>query len=565
MADFYRVHCTNCGTVLGADRMAVDLDRIMKTHLSKVADRSSSQMLLSARQVFQEIRVGMYLTKFELVRDGVLEENGTLRLTCQYVLDFIGQRYQVRLNDIGEKRESRKEPETEEFSFDEFDALEDDDADIWEDEEEAYEIPPEILDELCFKMLLYAQVDNAEEVKRACIRDMLQLLLSHREELLLECHCAFSVGTDDKGQEFLSGLKVTYRDAETIAYNHMVCPHCGEAFFIDAGKYREHVIVMLGSSRVGKTAYLAAIVDAINPEYGQSRYPMITIKDTTDRKYTYFREHILKQYRDGKKIDKTPEQEEAVALFSLDVMIGERMMILTFVDLPGEVFVPRSAEEKEEGEASGRFIINHRKICYSADAFWFCIDPRQIDQRLHRQNEGSGGDRVEQDMETVFSNIGNALHIMGGAKADVPTGVIITKSDLITEEARLYFRDREFEPDCLLPDGKFLSDRFGAVAVNVARYLSSGNVKNILPKLQNMFTHLNYFAVAAYGVEVPEGTEGCDKAPSGVILPFLWTLSVLGYLMPVKYVQRIEKRGIIRKTEQVIEYYDVAEPQELFA
>lgn len=566
MAGFYKVHCTNCGKVLDADKMAVDVDKILKMHLSRVVGRNSNPVMTIAKKAFDEIRVGMYLTKFQMVNDGILSADGTLHLTCRYILDFIQQRYRIELTDIDTNAKNKSKEYEDSFEADLDDWGRTVDEHSWEDEEDDYDINPKLLDELCFKMKLYAQVDNAEEVKRNCISEMLRMLLDYGEVELMECACSFMVQKDDRDQEFISSLKVTYVDGETVVYNHMVCPDCGETFFIDAGRYEEHIIVMLGSSRVGKTAYLAALVDEINPEYGQSHYPRISIKDTLDRRFTYFRDNILKQYRCGKKISKTDEQKESAALFSLDVFVNGRMVILTFVDLPGEVFIPRSDEEKQDGVANGRFIINYRKICASADVFWFCIDPVQIDQRLHRLNEEADkSDRVEQDMEMVLSNIENALNIMGGGKANAPAAIIITKSDLITPDAGLCFKDRGLEPQCLSEEGYFRNDLFRNMSKDVCRYMCSNNVKNLLPKLDNMFENKNYFAVAAYGIKVDKDSKGGDKSPSAIILPFLWSLSVLNYLTPVEYEQRTEKTGVLRRQERFVQYYNKVEQSKLFA
>lgn len=546
MGNFYEVHCTNCGKLLQADQMAVDIDRILKTHLSKIREKNNSSMMMTAKKVFCEIRTGICLTKAELERHGLLAADGTLRLDCAYVLEHISQKYDADLKKISKKEaEERLSWEEEEDPF----ALEDPYEDDWDTDggssEEEYEIPQELLDRLCGRMMFYGQTDSREEEKKACIREMLQMLLAYQEEKLLECGFVPVFTCDDRGQEFMSACRVVYADGDVAAYNHMVCPDCGEEFFIDAGKYQEHIIVMLGSSRVGKTAYLAALTDILNPEYGQPRYPSLTVKDTPDRRYTYFKERILRQYRDGRKILKTDERREAAALFSLDVLVGEKTAIFTFVDLPGEVFVPRNEEEKQTGEASGRFIINHRKICYAADAFWFCIDPVQIDQRLLRLNEAAGADRVEQDINLVLSNIENVLQLMGREKADTPAAVIITKSDLPAEEAGIFFRSGE--PEFLQGTDGFLNDRYKSIAAGVKQYLRSNNVKNILPKLEHMFTRKNYFAVAAYGRSVEED-EGIQKAPSGIILPFLWTLAVLGYLRPLEYVltERKVHGGILK-------------------
>lgn len=561
MSEFYDVHCTNCGKVIGADKMAIDVDLLLRNHLDRIIGTKKSVFLQEAKRIFDEIKIGMYLTKFRMVNDGILDKNGILRLDCEYVLKFIEQKYRVKISGPEEVQNTNDDDTISSF------------ADLDKDfkslnspgRKKKFEVSEEILDSLCLKMSMYAQVDSKVEQKRKFVKDLIHLLWNNRNEVVLECYCSAKIKKDDKGNDFISSVHVTYIDDTVEVYSHMVCPVCGEAFYAEAGCYEEHVIVMLGSSRVGKTAYLAALVDEISPEFGQPKYPMISIKGERGKRYTFFKDNILKQYRAGEKIGKTDEGKETVPLFSLGINVSGKQCIFTFVDLPGEVFVPRNEREKESGEASGEFIINHRKICHSADAFWFCIDPIQIDQRLDSMNEKLDmSDKVEKDMSKVLENIENALNIMGDEKLNAATAVIVTKSDLIVPEANLYFGSRREEPQYILSDGRFLINRFQNIAINVKSYLESNNVKNILPRVNNMFKNKNYFAVAAYGVNVEKGSTGTSKAPSAIMLPFLWTLSALGYVQPVKYVQRIEKVGFLKREERIIESYESVNKEQLF-
>lgn len=576
MERYYKVHCTNCGAVWSSHQMAVNLDKILQDylndHLGGVVDDDS--MLGTAKRVFQELQIGLYLTKSQMEEEQILDRNDTLCLTCQHILDFIGKKYAVDIGQIRERWESDDiEDDIELLDDDEEFDLDDPYKNAWEvdEEEDEYEeeppiveIPAYLLNTLSEKMQLYGhkKIDNAKEIKEEAIRDMLQTLYLNQERTLLKCRCSFLPQIDDRGQEYASTVKVLFADGATEAYNHFVCPDCGEEFFADAGKYQEYIIVMLGSSRVGKTAYLAALIDALKPEYGPQRYP-VTIKDTIDRKYAYFIKRILKIYRSGRKILKTDEKKEVVALFSLDVKVADKKtVILTFVDMPGEVFIPKKEEEKT-GEISGRFIINHRKICYRADAFWFCIDPVQIDRRLMMLNEeAEDSEKVDLDIDKLFANVNSALKLMGN-KAGVPTALIVTKSDLVPRDADIY-SSQPLQPDDLLEDMKYLKlDRLEQQSDKVRNYLKSDNVKDIMPNLSTMFDHINYFAVAAYGTVVGADME-CLRAPSNIMLPFLWTLSVFGHLKPVKYESHMVKKGWLGRQVSLEGKYEIVGQEELF-
>ncbi len=579
MADYYKVHCTNCGNVLNANEMAIDIDKMIRTHLRKAREKNDDPVISEAIKRFDKIKIGMYLTETRLKEDGVLAEDHTLYLTGMYILDFIAKRYRVNQADWMQLIElAEKEDElTDEFikvekdNTDDIAEIEDtfDTDDLnnsWRNKSDnKMEIPSDILDDLCFKMKLREEKDISREGKREEIEGLLQMLLKYRRGVFLECECVFEYEPDDRGNQFISSLWVIYMDRKKDKEGHMVCPECGDPFIKNAGRYEERIIVMLGSSRVGKTSYLAALVEALDPEYGQLRYREVTKGDTGGEKYTSFKKKILEPYRNGEKAIKTEVKKEVVPLFSLEVSVNGKTVILTFVDLPGEVFAPRSEEEKRRGEVKGEFIMNDRNICESANLFWFCIDPVQIDQRLHQYNEkATGEDKVVQDINLLFTNVGRILDVMGKGKRDLPVAVIITKSDLIPREANLYFRSRELEPECMRPDGSFAVDRFQNVAANVVKYLQSENIKNVTSKLNHMFTRKNYFAVAAYGVTVEESSEKINKAPSGIFLPFLWSLAVLGYIPPTQYQVSEEPSGWFNRKSKLKEAYVKVPEENLF-
>lgn len=549
MAEFHNVHCTNCGNVYTANQMAVNIDRIIQKDLEK--RQYKNEFYRTAKELFDEICIGMYQPKFQMEQTEILHAN-YLKIDCKYILEFIRRKYQIEM-DI-DKLTSESDQEKEKNIFDSID--------------EDLEVSESFFDDLCSKMSLYHKVDVDEVKKRHYIERLIKLLSENPEKNILECSCVFCTVEDDKGNEFENMLKVTYFDGETESFQHMVCPNCGDTFYMDAGQYEERVIVMLGSSRVGKTAYLAALVEKLMPMYGASEFEdKIAIINSKDHKFEDFKKNVLNLYRKNKKVIKTSTTAETVPLFSLKIKIEEteKYVILTFVDLPGEVFVPLSEEEYLAGEVSGKFIINRRKICESADIFWLCLAPVQIDGRLEHRNEGAS-DKVELDIDMILTNIESTIRLMGRDKKNVPpTAVLVTMSDIITEEEQLYSSTFNEGLYLNMPEGtrevQFKQDSFTGLARNVKRYLTSPNVKNVVPQIQNIFHQKNFFSVAAYGIDIEEGINR-DKKPYGIMLPFIWTLAVLGYIKPVEFTrEEIVIRPFIRRT---VEYYAESERKNLF-
>lgn len=368
MGEFYKVHCTQCGNSVDADKMAFQIDLMIGTYIQKMKniksdDEKSKDWYMKADDILSEIRLGLYLPYYKLCAGGLLQEE-RLKISGMDVLHLMEERYEMTLV----RNDKDIEPEA-----DDGETQETEDA----DQKTGY---PEAVKKLADRLIFSAAGIN-RAAKRERTKELLDLLNSVKQEVLLECRFEVCKRKDDRGEEYISGCKVTYPDGRTVSYLHMVCPHCGRKFHIEAGRGREYVVVMLGSSRVGKTAYLAALVDAIKPGYGKKQVDFLEMQVITDDDYSRFERDVLEVYRRGEKVKKTPEEKHAVPLFPMCFKIGNRLVTFLFVDMPGEAYVPRG-EEETTGEASGSFILNDRRICQSADAFWFCVAPVQIDNNL---------------------------------------------------------------------------------------------------------------------------------------------------------------------------------------
>jgi hypothetical protein len=578
MADeFYEVHCTCCGEICTADTMAVDLDNICKIYLEKMAVTAENSFYREAKSFFEDIKVGMYLSKYQIVMKNLLKDNTRLCLTGKNIMELMQERYGIEFpahreeaeeeeiemplpddlfGDIfGEKAaDTEKQPQKNNSK-----AKEEEDLRKYLKAKEEEDLR-KLSDKLLPQIHLQREKDVKIEDKRRRVKEFLIFLMQHRQEVFLECDCKFTVEQDENGKEFLNSLTVTFLDKESKVYNRMVCPHCGHTFLRDAGKYKEHVVVMLGSARVGKTAYLAALVEKLKPEYGKAPFSEIVLQDGAEEAFHDFKESILKPYREGRKIEKTAVSKEDSSLFSLKVEIGagegaigetqaeKKTMILTLVDLPGEIFLGTDDAGKR-GEADTDFIINQKKICCYADAFWLCIAPQQIDRALLSvKADMAQQDKVEDDIDAVLENVSEMVKLMKSTgKGDVPLAVIITQSDLIAPEKKMFWNpEPELLQKCLMPGKRFDTNIFSYCTRDVKTYLESSNVKDIVGKIRSSFPKCNYFSVAAYGVPIT-GEEKVQKAPYGIALPFLWTEAALGYLIPTAMIKKYPKKKLFQK------------------
>lgn len=132
----------------------------------------------------------------------------------------------------------------------------------------------------------------------------------------------------------------------------------------------------------------------------------------------------------------------------------------------------------------------------------------------------------------------------------IPTAAVITKNDKL-KDYDFYDPEEEYE-DLIREEKYFMIDRYRKITDEIREYLCAPHVAPIEEKLKFMFEHYNYFTVAAYGTSIEEGRK-CSKMPSGIMLPFLWILTMLGYFTPAQLEYVREKKGIFSRKYDVVE------------
>lgn len=512
--NYYEVHCVKCGKKFESCDMAFDFDQIIKESLELNRNYLLEE---SGKEPFKEIRMGLYLTFHRLQSwFNVTEQESKLVISHQDVVELIEERYKVVLKDFIP------------------------DAGLLENGFETAAFY-----RFCDQLSSFdARKDADRETKRSNIQAMCRYLLNESNHgPMLECTVKVTFSTNDQGGSYASGLTVRYSDGKTVRFiGNMFCPVCGNPLYFEAGKHREYLIGMIGSARVGKTAYLASLIDSMRPKYGQSDTPSVALTSDDSEGWKSFQVNVLEHYCNGQKIPKTEVLDEMVSLFTVQICIGGKQQLFTFIDMPGEAFT---------GEF--QFVVEKRPILQHTDLFWFCIDPVQIDSTLSSENGAeSGSDMVEEDLFKVIGNIRPVLNYINSQKK-VKAAIVLTKSDLVDSQFNL------FEPNSsqqlpLVEGNRFHWERFAHVAANVRDYFKSSNVRSLENEFKQMFSAYNYFAIASYGKKISsealkKGERSRGNLPSRVMDPFIWTLASLGLLEIVTYEARIQKDGLFRKKE----------------
>lgn len=556
---YYDVHCPQCGSVVQADLLAFDFGHVLRKALAIKKEiiriyGSEEDLNYFKWDFLEDAELKLYfsirdLQEFYKIKP---EESICFQFTCDDL-----KRHIMRLFDV-DWRDKENLVET----FDKTLACWYDAAQNLVDKNRIPMQDRIKLGHLFLNPLDAMQItDNEYEYKEqldktiSILNDLRDRSASQlggeNSEIIAEFFVQIHMEKDDMGRQMAGHITITYaedyqrkRQQETI--RNKICKNCGYKFYSSAGRYQEILIGLMGSSRVGKTAYLAALIDKIEQTGGK-----IQIKGTDDAGFQSFKKNILEPYQKGQKIAKTPaDGREMIPLFSIPLSLwGEKTYTFVFIDMPGEVWNPPDRNLQD-------FIRNSRRILLYVNMLWLCIAPQQITTPEIDQSElqpDYGEDAVQINMQEIMENMGNVLK---DADLKPDALVMVTMSDLIGIDGE----DRLFAPETNV-FSEYMRERslnlYETKRHNqkVFRYLKReaqkevrGNraaaVMNGSNGIKELFDKVNYFAVAAYGM-TPSETSG-RIAPSLIELPFLWTLCVNGCIEAVNKKQE-DKREASKK------------------
>lgn len=513
--EYYDINCIECGNVFKANELTFNIDELLKKHSEDIKKEKNNN---TDYDVFRSIKLGMNYTEKEV---NVLLEKGSIDvsdirafLSSKYGIDIKVQEKELELvGEIAQPRSRRRLDSIVSSSG----------------------VPNDVLEKYK-KSIKFRARDVDEDTKQVCYEQLHRILT--KDETILEIkNFKILYKKDDRGNSFPDVIKYSLPNGKMFMIDELSCPHCGALIKGTLGEHKQFVIGMIGSARVGKTAYLASLVDRIDPEPGIEsidRNIFVKIGESGIGK-SIFIDKILSAYRKNEPIPKTPPVNGWVPVFCLEVSINGTYYIFTFVDMPGEVFC-RGEDESDYAYLDEDFIMNTQRIITNSHMLWFCIDPIQIDPIIQKTQEQLGtikkADKVVENLDKLFDAVGKKLKFIQIASENnekKEAAILITKSDTIGEEFHLLERRGEDERITNRVDNisYFNFERHKEHSQKVRDYLNEKR-HILIPSFEEMFKDFNLFAVASYGMDLNTETPG--RKPSNVEHPFLWTCAVLGIL-----------------------------------
>lgn len=298
-----------------------------------------------------------------------------------------------------------------------------------------------------------------------------------------------------------------------------LCPFCGNEMSYWSGRYKEMVLTVLGGPRISKSTTLTACAASFLD--GDS--DIVWEGHSDDKAWKQFNNIYIKNYRDGKPLKATIDQEDEIPKVTFKVTIEGRPLALTFIDLPGEFNNRRGVENK--------IYEKYRYFYENVDFVWYCTDPREVLQ-LEEYNDELGYEEGNMliDTETLKSNMLEFSGFFKNVGRTVPVAYILGKTDFSViddrdkEQYKLYAPNQQ---NCKIP---LDIDDFFNRSQNVREYIKKKN-SDLLDGFETCFEDHCYIATSAYGYNPRNKTiDHDDKKPYQCSLPFLWMMALCNYI-----------------------------------
>lgn len=376
------------------------------------------------------------------------------------------------------------------------------------------------LDDLMYKFYTERMGLSEQEAKTRSMQN---------EYVVFDTEDEFEYNVDDyKRYGFCESVKYKGVEADRI------CPFCHNPLLSGAGKKKMVLISVIGNTNAGKTVYFSSLQKFI-----ANRLMYIGESDAGD--YNFFEVGTMLP-----KATNLKPLPSCSMLYTLKKPTGgdSEGIILVFCDIAGE-----NTKDKRKLEKTAFNLPNSSGIL-------FMIDPTRFAE-IARIN-GESNVKCD-DQKEVFTALFNFFHA-GENKLDIPTAIVITKSDILQKHP--FFRTNEEYAEYVQPKGinehkKYVKiDLLDKIDAITKKFLEDINESVYINNVEMLFNKRRFFMVSSIGYD-PE-TEGKDGAimPNRVTEPFEWLMfendaAYTNFNREVEYEVEVPKLlGLIKAKEK---------------
>jgi hypothetical protein len=318
-----------------------------------------------------------------------------------------------------------------------------------------------------------------------------------------------------------------------------VCPQCKKPLPEEEIAETRNIAIV-GDTSSGKTHYIAVLIDQLLrgnlTQGGYMSSPFVSLNGETDKKYRNDYYVPVLQEKNARQRGTLPgEFDLAGAPIPLEPLVYRltlrnhqtgiaKSINLLFYDISGED-VADSARVVQFGE----HILRADGIIYLADP----VAMERIRQRLpgHLQPDPASitGRTAHEVLSRLMRRLENYQRISAGASIDVPTAIVISKSDLLRYAVPLSEQRNFIIFQPRIYDGRVYPQEFARIHQEVDTCLRFYGEQALLQD-SGQFSRKNFFAISATGGPPDSNGLYIDINPLRCLDPFVWILWQLGYI-----------------------------------
>jgi hypothetical protein len=334
------------------------------------------------------------------------------------------------------------------------------------------------------------------------------------------------VHEDDK--MYADNVLIGITDAHGMVTRKRLCPECHNELPINAGKVPSNIISFVGTTSVGKSIYMTSLIHTLqNTTAKNFNAACMPLNSEISRKFKDNYEDPV--FERGEMLGSTRRELQEPFIFQLIFKDESKFpLTLVFFDVPGEGML-----DQEFVEIFAPHIKNSAGILFLVDPLQFKKIRNKMLVTLDQTHSSVEMSETPLEPRDVILTLHqNFIGHQNNAKTNIPTAVVLTKSDLLQSIAG--------ENDDYLPSNSNVFNNYvHRNELNLTEFQNiNGEIGRFIENIDQAFkdaidvsfTNTAYFAVSALG------TNPVEKEITGVINPIrvdepiLWLLYELGYI-----------------------------------
>ncbi|CAH1195969.1 MULTISPECIES: TRAFAC clade GTPase domain-containing protein [Paenibacillus] len=316
-------------------------------------------------------------------------------------------------------------------------------------------------------------------------------------------------------------------DRYGVVTRRRLCPQCHNELPVTAGKAPSNIISIIGASQVGKSVYMTSLIHTLQ-HYTADHFDAACMPLNAEISRRFRADYEEPLFERGDLLDSTQKEKLQEPFIFQFVFKDEDKAPLTlvFFDVAGEGMV-----EQDYLGLHGQHIKNSAGIL-------FMVDPLQIRSirdkiRINLGNEpGEWTPRYDEPRDVVLTLFGDFIAYQDKAKTDIPTAVVLTKSDMLhslKDEDGDYIKSNSNVFRNMVHRDYFNLTEFENIDGEIRRFVEKVD-RPFKGTMDVYFKNTAYFAVSALGSNPVNMKLQGVVSPIRVDEPFLWLLYKLKYI-----------------------------------